>query len=134
MEDYDLTFYEACEFLSRSRKSITRYVLHGMLHPKRIKSQRGTLEYRFSKKELTEFKDKMRHDTPEDEVDHEYKTEIMEVPKQQNDETFVDFLKEQIKVKDSQIAELLERQRETNILMQGLHDTILRLERGDKTE
>lgn len=52
MSDYNITLFEACEQLSRSKKSISRYVRRGLLHPKKVKSQQGTLEYRFSESEL----------------------------------------------------------------------------------
>ena len=56
MSDYNLTLFEACELLNRSKKSISRYIRRGLLHPQQIKSQQGTLEYRFSKADLEAFK------------------------------------------------------------------------------
>jgi len=44
--------------LNRSKKSIGRYVRRGLLHPEKVKSQQGTLEYRFSKTDIEEFKTK----------------------------------------------------------------------------
>ena len=49
MSDFNITLFEACEILNRSKKTISRYVRQGKLTPKQVKSQRGTLEYRFSK-------------------------------------------------------------------------------------
>jgi len=68
MNNFNLTLFEACEFLNRSKKSISRYIRQGLLHPKKVKSQQGTLEYRFSKIDLEAFKeretqDKTRQDT-----------------------------------------------------------------------
>ena len=68
MSDYNLTLFEACEFLNKSKKSISRYIRRGLLHPQRIKSQQGTLEYRFNKEDLEAFKlqdtqDKTRQET-----------------------------------------------------------------------
>ena len=68
MSDYNLTLFEACELLNRSKKSISRYIRRGLLHPQQIKSQQGTLEYRFSKADLEAFKlqetqDKTRQET-----------------------------------------------------------------------
>ena len=68
MSDYNLTLFEACELLNRSKKSISRYIRRGLLHPQEIKSQQGTLEYRFSKADLEAFKlqetqDKTRQET-----------------------------------------------------------------------
>jgi predicted site-specific integrase-resolvase len=52
----DITFFEACEILKKSRKTISRYIRQGLLHPERIKSQRGTLEYRFKRADLENIK------------------------------------------------------------------------------
>ena len=56
MSDFNITLFEACELLNRSKKSISRYIRRGLLHPQQIKSQQGTLEYRFSKADLEAFK------------------------------------------------------------------------------
>lgn len=53
---YNLTLFEACEKLSKSKKSISRYIRKGLLHPRQIKSKQGTLEYRFSESDLNAFK------------------------------------------------------------------------------
>jgi len=67
----DLTFTEACEILKKSRKTISRYIKKGLITLERIKSQRGTLEYRFNQADLEGLKlgigkarpDKTRHKT-----------------------------------------------------------------------
>ncbi len=56
MSDYNITLLEACKLLNRSKKSISRYIRRGLLQPEEVKSQRGTLEYRFSKKDIEAFK------------------------------------------------------------------------------
>ena len=56
MTEFNLTFFEVCEKLNRSKKSITRYIRRGRLHPQKVKSQQGTLEYRFSLADLEAFK------------------------------------------------------------------------------
>ncbi|HPL56526.1 MAG TPA: helix-turn-helix domain-containing protein [bacterium] len=56
MSDFNITLYEACEYLSRSKKTLGRYIRQGKLHPQRIKSQQGTLEYRFRRDDLEAFK------------------------------------------------------------------------------
>ena len=68
MSDFNLTLFEACEYLNKSKKSISRYIRRGLLHPQRVKSQQGTLEYRFSRADLEAFKlqetqDKTRQET-----------------------------------------------------------------------
>ena len=189
MSDFNITLFEACEILNRSKKTISRYIRQGKLHPKQVKSQRGTLEYRFSKADLeafrqdetrqetqdtpdktgqsgqtepepkkTEFKsdkEKTRQDTPD-------KTERTEETGQKNDtakksekkeetrqdktgqdgdiinllQNTVSLLKDQLTVKDRQIDslggkidQLIERDRETNILIKGLQDKVLMLEK-----
>ena len=67
MSDFNITLFEACELLNRSKKSISRYIRRGLLHPQRVKSRQGTLEYRFSRADLEAFKlqetqDKTRRD------------------------------------------------------------------------
>lgn len=54
--DFNITLFEACELLNRSKKSISRYIRRGLLHPEKVKSQQGTLEYRFSKADIEAFK------------------------------------------------------------------------------
>ena len=70
MSDFNITLFEACELLNRSKKSISRYIRRGLLHPEKVKSQQGTLEYRFSKADIEAFKaqeaqraDETRQDT-----------------------------------------------------------------------
>ena len=174
MSDYNLTLFEACELLNRSKKSISRYIRRGLLHPQQIKSQQGTLEYRFSKDDLEAFKaqetqDKTRQetgDTPdktsqsgqtEATPSKEAKTkEIIEEtrpdkPEQtsqdktqetgQNSEIInllketTGLLKDQLAKKDEQIKdlggkidELIQRDRETNILIGQLQSKVLMLE------
>ena len=76
MSDYNLTLFEACELLNRSKKSISRYIRRGLLHPQRVKSQQGTLEYRFSKEDLEAFKLKDTQDKTRIEVKNDNKVEI----------------------------------------------------------
>ena len=45
-----------------------------------------------------------------------------------------EFLREQIKVKDGQISSLLERDRETNILIRGLQEMLTPLLSGPRPE
>ena len=54
--DYNITLFETCELLNRSKKSISRYIRRGLLHPQEVKSGQGTLEYRFSKDDIEAFK------------------------------------------------------------------------------
>jgi len=54
--EYSLTFFEVCEKLGRSRKTISRYIRQGILNPIKIESKFRTPEYRFSEKEIIEFR------------------------------------------------------------------------------
>ena len=136
----DLTFIEVCQVLKKSRKTITRYIQKGILKPERIKSQRGTLEYRFSQVDLESLKipgtDKIRQDIRGD---------TRQAIRQDNE--VINILRDQLNVKDKQINslgkkidQLIERSRETNILINGLTNRVLMLEdekredRPDKTE
>ena len=174
MSDYNLTLFEACELLNRSKKSISRYIRRGLLHPQQIKSQQGTLEYRFSKADLEAFKlqetqDKTRQETGDtpDETSQSGQTEttpikeaeikeiIEETRPDKAEQTSQDkpqetghdseiinllkettgLLKEQLVKKDEQIKdlggkidELIQRDRETNILIGQLQSKVLMLE------
>ena len=174
MSDYNLTLFEACEYLNRSKKSISRYIRRGLLHPQQIKSQQGTLEYRFSRADLEAFKlqetqDKTRQETGDtpDETSQRGQTEttpikeaktkeiIEETRPDKAEQTSQDkpqetghdseiinllkettgLLKEQLVKKDEQIKdlggkidELIQRDRETNILIGQLQSKVLMLE------
>jgi len=174
MSDYNLTLFEACELLNRSKKSISRYIRRGLLHPQQIKSQQGTLEYRFSRADLEAFKlqetqDKTRQETGDtpDETSQSGQTEATPSKEAEikaiKDETRPDkaeqtsqdkpqetghdseiinllkettgLLKEQLVKKDEQIKdlggkidELIQRDRETNILIGQLQSKVLMLE------
>ena len=166
MSDFNITLFEACEFLNRSKKSISRYIRRGLLHPQEIKSQQGTLEYRFSRADLEAFKlqeaqNKTRQDT-QDEPDEtsqsgqdeptEAKPDKIKEIKDKTRETGQDgksitllkettgLLKDQLKIKDEQIKDLggkidqlIERDRETNILIGQLQSKVLMLEQPKET-
>ena len=161
MNKYTLTLFEACEYLNRSKKTLTRYIRQGKLHPQRAKSKQGTLEYRFTKEDLNAFKESLekpetettsqkapkphqkalktlkagkdetrqgRQDTPRPEGQGQYNRIITIL----NDTA--EMLKHQLTIKDKQIEtlntqmhQLIERDRETNILLKGLQDKLLLL-------
>ena len=173
MSDFNITLFEACELLNRSKKSISRYIRRGLLHPQEIKSQQGTLEYRFSKADLEAFKlqeaqGKTRQDR-QDETSQSGQTEPTEIntnkTKEIKEETGQDqtsqdrteqtgqdteiitllkettgLLKGQLVKKDEQIKDLggkidglIERSRETNLLMGQMQSKVLMLERPKET-
>ena len=75
MSDFNITLFEACELLNRSKKSISRYIRRGLLHPQEIKSKQGTLEYRFSKADLEAFKTQevLKPEQKDSELSEKYK-------------------------------------------------------------
>lgn len=115
--DYNVTFFEACKILGKSKRTISRYIKDNRLKPKRIVSKKGTLEYRFNRADLTKF---LKPDRTE------------KTKKTRHEKDIIAFLKDQIKVKDEQIKELLERSRETNIMFNRLQNQLLLT--GDKKE
>ncbi|MBI3305696.1 helix-turn-helix domain-containing protein [Candidatus Nomurabacteria bacterium] len=173
MDDFNITLFEACELLNRSKKSISRYIRRGLLHPEKVKSQQGTLEYRFSKADIEAFKaqeaqraDETRQDTA-DRTDETGQTghiktgfienkEILSESRQDTPEQTghgrqdtagqesevitllketTGLLRDQLKTKDEQIKDLggkidqlIERDRETNILIGQLQSKVLMLE------
>ena len=188
MSDFNITLFEACELLNRSKKSISRYIRRGLLHPEKVKSQQGTLEYRFSKADIEAFKalealdtDETGHDpdqtghsgqmrqdifknnniknkevldeTRQNTQDQTRRDRTQETGHDAPDKTRQDsevitllkettgLLKDQLKVKDEQIKDLggkidqlIERDRETNILLKGLQDKVLMLEKPQQTD
>jgi len=170
MNDFNITLFEACELLNKSKKSISRYIRRGLLHPHRVKSQQGTLEYRFSMAEIEAFKSgkklhaeqtgQSRQDRTEETghnklikkakplenkgfkgVTEETRQDISEQTRQDRtretgqEDYIIGILKEQLQKKDEQINalggtinQLLERNRETNILMGQLQGKVLMLE------
>ena len=134
--EYNITYPEACKLLGKSRKTISRYIRKGLLKPERIKSKRGTLEYRFSQADLEGLKpgiDKIRKDKTRQGIRQD--TEVITLLKETTQT-----LRDQLIVKDKQIKSLgnkidglIERGRETNILIKGLTNKVLMLE-GKKSK
>ena len=136
--EYNITYPEACKLLKKSRKTISRYIQKGLLKPKEVKSKKGTKEYRFKLIELKNLKNKDRTDKTRPDIIR---------PDIRQDSEIIGLLKDQLIVKDKQIKslgnkidQLIERGRETNILINGLTNRVLMLEdkkredRPDKTE
>ncbi len=208
MSDHNITLFEACEILNISKKTISRYIRQGRLSPERVKSQQGTLKYRFARADLDALRASQAFQDTPPETDGRVETaapEAQEGPKtgtqarpeavsEATDETgqtgqgrqdtpapsfedspyktgqrgqtrqdifradrtdqtghfegqtghesgliallreTTDLLKGQLTVKDGQIntlndqvRDLIERDRETNILLKGLQDRLLYL-------
>lgn len=137
----DITFFEACQILQKSKRTVSRYVRKGLLKPKKIKSKRGTVEYRFRLVELQNLKvsgkDKIRGDIGGDiRQDIRQDSEVIGLLKETTK-----VLRDQLIVKDKQIKSLgnkidglIERSRETNILIKGLTNKVLMIEDKSKSE
>jgi len=167
MSDFNITLFEACEILNKSKKTISRYIRQGRLNPQQVKSQRGTLEYRFSRADIEAFRaDETRQetqDTPDktertDETGQKTYTADIKGKKEETGQTgqdktgqgdgiinllqdTVSLLKDQLTVKDRQIDnlsgkidQLIERDRETNILIGQLQSKVLMLEQPKEAE
>ena len=119
----DLTFIEVCKLLGKSKRTVSRYIKAGKLNPEKIKSQKG-IEYRF---DLTELENLKKPDT----TGQKTRQNIID---DKNNDTLsllndtLKLLQKQLKAKDTQIKQLLERQREANILMGQLQNKVLMLE------
>jgi len=109
----NITFTEACKILKKSKRTVSRYIKKGLIRPERIKSQRGSVEYRFSQVDLESLKipgtDKIRQDIRGD---------TRQAIRQ--DSEVINILRYQLTIKDKQIKslfgkidQLIERSRET---------------------
>lgn len=131
----DLTFIEACKILKKSRRTVSRYIKKGLITPERIKSQKGSVEYRFRQSDLESLKipgkNILRQDIREDTgQDIRQDSEVITLLKETTQ-----VLKDQLVIKDKQIKslsgkidQLIERGRETNVLIKGLTNKVFMLE------
>lgn len=131
----DITFIEACKILGKSERTLSRYIRKGLINPEKVKSDRGTIQYRFSQADLESLKipgtDKIRQDIRGD---------TRQAIRQ--DSEVINILRDQLTIKDKQIKslsgkidQLIERSRETNVLLRGLTNKVLMLEgKADPTE
>ena len=151
--EYTLTTFEACEFLSLSERTISRYVKAGLLRPRLIKNPRGIPSYRFSKAELEDIRARQvrrqgtGHTPLMAALEVAIVKEISETPQtppvvvgqdtrqpgqdnevicllKENNET----LKGELTAKNKQIDSLLEREKESNILLLNFQKTIQQLQ------
>lgn len=77
MGDYTLTLEEVSKRLNKSKKTISRYIKNGLLHPEETLSEKNTLVYKFSEADLELFKSGQgRQDKKprEDKTGHKQKT------------------------------------------------------------
>ena len=130
MTKTDLTLNEVCQELGKSKRTITRYIKKGSLNPEKVKTENGILEYRFKKSEIENIKNP-------DTITGQTTGQNQKVEQNNNDtlsllKDNMKLLEKQLKAKDRQIKQLLDRQRETNVLMGQLQNRVLLLEDKSK--
>jgi hypothetical protein len=137
----EINFIEACKILGKSERTLSRYIKKSLIIPEKIKSQKGSIEYRFNRTELEAFKipgtDKIRTDTIDDKrQDTGQNRDVITLLKETTE-----VLKDQLKIKDEQIKsmskkidQLIERSRESNILIKGMANKLLLIEGKNKEE
>jgi hypothetical protein len=123
-----VSFTEASKILEKSERTLSRYIKKKLIIPEKIKSQKG-IKYYFNLAELESFKN----------LDTIGQMTRQNIKVDKNKDDTLSFLKntmkllqKQLKAKDTQIINLLERQRETNILMGQLQNKVLLLEDKSK--
>jgi DNA-binding transcriptional MerR regulator len=122
-----VSFTEASKILGKSKRTLSRYIKKKLIIPEKIKSQKG-IKYCFNLAELESLK---KPDTTGQTTGQNKKTII-------NNDTLsflkdtMKLLQKQLKAKDTQIKQLLERQREANILMGQLQNKVFLLEDKSK--
>ena len=143
MSEFNLTLFEVCEALNKSRRTIGRYIRQERLHPQIVKSKNGTLEYRFSFEDLDIFKSQQRetgHETRQETRQRETRQDTPDITgdKQENiinllKETAT-LLKDQLKVKDEQIGQLLKAQERSDFILAKLQERVFLLEEAKETK
>ena len=123
----ELNFNEASQVLGRSKRTITRYIKKKLLNPEKIRTEKG-IEYRFNLAELESLKkpDTTGQTTRQNKFDDKNNDTLSLL------KDTLKLLQKQLKAKDTQIKQLLERQREANILMGQLQNKVLMLEDKSK--
>jgi len=132
MAKEEVGLQEVCRLLGKSKRTIIRYIKAGKLKPERIKTEKGILEYRFNRTEVESLKNLKNQEAIGQATGQNDKIV------QKTDDTLsllndtVKLLQKQLKAKDIQIKQLLDRQRETNVLMGQLQNRVLLLEDKSK--
>ena len=126
-KDFTISSKEVCELLGISKRSLSRYVKKKLLNPDKVKTEKG-IEHCFNLAEVENLKkpDTIGQMTRQNKIE------------KKDDDTLsllkdtLKLLQKQLKAKDDQIKNMLERQRETNILMGQLQNKVLMLEDKSK--
>ena len=125
-----LAFKETCNILGKSKRTVSRYIKKGLLRPEKVRGQKG-IEYRFNRTEVESLKnpDTIGQTTRQKTKNESKKDDTLSLLKDN-----MKLLEKQLKSKDRQIKQLLDRQRETNYLMGQLQNKVLLLEDKSKSK
>jgi hypothetical protein len=137
----EINFIEACKILGKSERTLSRYIKKSLIIPEKIRSQKGSIEYRFNRAKLEAFKipgtDKIRTDIIDDKRQDTGQNRDVIILLKETTEVLKDQLKikdEQIKSMSKKIDQLIERSRESNILIKGMANKLLLIEGKNKEE
>lgn len=138
-----LTLEQVSQRLNKSTKTISKYIKQGKLTPERVRSKQGTLKYKFLESDIQAFitgvdLGDMNPEQKQEPQKGNYQTR-KEPTKREEDlnqvRELTEVLKDQLNRKDEQIKSLsdkidtlIERDRETNILLGQLQSKVLMLE------
>jgi predicted DNA-binding transcriptional regulator AlpA len=138
-----LTLEQVSQRLNKSKKTISKYIKQGKLTPERVRSKQGTLKYKFLESDIEAFSvgvdlGEMNPEQNQEPQKGNYQNR-KEEPIEENDfnqiRELTEVLKEQLNRKDEQIKSLsdkidtlIERDRETNILLGQLQSKVLMIE------
>lgn len=138
-----LTLEQVSQRLNKSTKTISKYIKQGKLTPERVRSKQGTLKYKFLESDIQAFSTgvdlgDMNPEQNQEPQKGNYQTR-KEPTRREEDlnqvRELTEVLKDQLNRKDEQIKSLsdkidtlIERDRETNILLGQLQSKVLMLE------
>lgn len=138
-----LTLEQVSQRLNKSTKTISKYIKQGKLTPERVRSKQGTLKYKFLESDIQAFSagvdlGDMNPEKNQEPQKGNYQTR-KEPTRREEDlnqvRELTEVLKDQLNRKDEQIKSLsdkidtlIERDRETNILLGQLQSKVLMLE------
>ncbi|MFA7365475.1 MAG: helix-turn-helix domain-containing protein [Patescibacteria group bacterium] len=124
----DIDLIKVCNILGKSKRTVSRYIKRGLLKPEKIRGQKG-IEYRFN---LAEVESLQNTEATGQKTRQNQKVDIKENNTLSLLKDNMKILEKQLKSKDQQIKQLLDRQRETNYLIGQLQNKVLLLEDKNK--
>lgn len=138
-----LTLEQVSQRLNKSKKTISKYIKQGKLTPERVRSKQGTLKYKFLESDIEAFSvgvdlGEMNPEQNKETQEGNYQNRKEELRGEEHISQFrelTEVLKDQLNRKDEQIKSLsdkidtlIERDRETNILLSQLQSKVLMIE------